>query len=142
MNYQLLQREYKLYSKADLLKIAYMAKSGKLVPSRKDGRPVPCLTPDDLPFYPAAKFFMQLAMGRKAKTTTYGLKEAFERYDDRYSKECDKWVDLNLHRLYGLIAEQGEELRQNDEVQKRILLQKKCNSSSEYLDGKQLAALN
>ena len=111
-----------------------MAKSGEPVPRRDDGRPAPCPAPDDKPLHPAAQSFMQQAIGRKRQATREALKEAFERYGEWYDKQCDEWVDLNLHRLYGLTAEQGEQLRQNDLAQKRILMQRKCdgsNSSSE-----------
>ena len=73
---------------------------------------------------------MQQAIGRKGQATREALKEEFERYDEWYNKERDKWVDLNLHRLYGLTAEQGEQLRRNVLAQKRILMQRKCDGST------------
>ena len=88
--------------------------------------------PNDKPLHPAAQSFMQQAIGRKGQATREALKEEFERYDEWYNKERDKWVDLNLHRLYGLTAEQGEQLRRNVLAQKRILMQRKCDGSTNF----------
>ena len=119
--FRLLQTKV-FYSKSITLCLGYMAKCGGPVPRRKDGRPAVCPPLDKTAIHPSAQAFMQAALGRKSKATRDAIKDALEKYDKWYQEDCDKWVDANLHRLYGLTAAQGDHLRRQDEAQQRIML--------------------
>ena len=97
-----------------------MAKCGDPVMTYEDGRLAPTDACEPLPLHPQAAHFMAQVLSRKSAATRLAMKEALERYDNWYKTECDQWVDRNLHRLYGLTAEEGDALRAADEAQARV----------------------
>ena len=89
---------------------------------KPNGAPASCDPPSNTRVHAVAEQFMLNALGRKPAVTPKALQEAFEPYDKWYDEQCDKWVDLNIQRLYGLSAEEGDRIREQDEAQKCLLM--------------------